>query len=147
MAKQYPPVGFHFRVVFSGIGDSDVDSRFQSVSGLSMELETETVKEGGENRYEHVLPVRSKFPLLVLKRGLVSNSDLLKKWCNDAFQSLIIKPVDITVSLLNEEHEPLMTWNIKHAWPRKWSLSDLDAEKSELAIESFELQYHYFTLQ
>jgi len=62
MAKQYPPVGFHFRVVFSGIGDSDVDSRFQSVSGLSMELETETVKEGGENRYEHVLPVRSKFP-------------------------------------------------------------------------------------
>jgi len=82
-----------------------------------------------------------------LKRGLVSNSDLLKKWCNDAFQSLIIKPVDITVSLLNEEHEPLMTWNIKHAWPRKWSLSDLDAEKSELAIESFELQYHYFTLQ
>ena len=147
MAKQYPPVGFHFRVVFSGIGDSDVDSRFQSVSGLSIELETETVKEGGENRYEHVLPVRSKFPLLVLKRGLVSNSDLLKKWCNDAFQSLIIKPVDITVSLLNEEHEPLMTWNIKHAWPRKWNLSDLDAEKSELAIESFELQYHYFTLQ
>jgi len=147
MAKQYPPVGFHFRVVFSGIGDSDVDSRFQSVSGLSVELETESVKEGGENRYEHVLPVRSKFPLLVLKRGLVSNSDLLKKWCNDAFQSLIIKPVDITVSLLNEEHEPLMTWNIKHAWPKKWSLSDLDAEKSELAIESFELQYHYFTLQ
>ncbi len=147
MAKYYPPAGFHFLVVFSGIGDSDVDSRFQSVSGLSMELETESVKEGGENRYEHVLPVRSKFPLLVLKRGLVSNSDLLKKWCNDAFQSLIIKPVDLTVSLLNEEHEPLMTWNIRHAWPKKWSLSDLDAEKSELAIESFELQYHYFTLQ
>jgi len=147
MAKYYPPAGFHFRVVFSGIGDSDVDSRFQSVSGLSMELETESVKEGGENRYEHVLPVRSKFPLLVLKRGLVSNSDLLKKWCNDAFQSLIIKPVDLTVSLLNEEHEPLMTWNIRHAWPKKWSLSDLDAEKNELAIESFELQYHYFTLQ
>ncbi|TVR38450.1 MAG: phage tail protein [Bacteroidia bacterium] len=147
MANYYPPVGFHFRVVFSGIGDSDVDSRFQSVSGLSMELETESVKEGGENRYEHVLPVRSKFPVLILKRGLVSNSDLLKKWCNDAFQSLTIKPVDITVSLLNEEHEPLMTWNIKHAWPKKWSLSDLDAQKSELAIESFELQYHYFTLQ
>lgn len=146
MANYYPPVGFHFRVVFSGIGDGELDSRFQSVSGLSMELETESVKEGGENRYEHVLPVRSKYPLLVLKRGLVKNSALLTQWCNDAFQSLIIKPVDISVSLLNEEHEPLMTWNVKHAWPKKWSLSDLNAEQSTIAIETFELQYHYFTL-
>ncbi|MBE0662685.1 MAG: phage tail protein [Bacteroidales bacterium] len=146
MANYYPPVGFHFRVVFSGIGNENVDSRFQSVSGLSMELETESVKEGGENRYEHVLPVRAKFPLLVLKRGLVKNSALLTQWCNDAFQSLIINPVDISISLLNEAHEPLMTWNVKHAWPKKWSLSDLDAEQSSIAIETFELQYQYFTL-
>lgn len=146
MANYYPPVGFHFRVVFSGIGDGDVDSRFQSVSGLSMELETESVKEGGENRYEHVLPVRSKFPLLVLKRGLVKKSALLTQWCNDAFQSLIIKPVDISISLLNEAHEPLMTWNVKHAWPKKWSLSELNAEQNALAIETFELQYQFFTI-
>jgi phage tail-like protein len=146
MANYYPPVGFHFRVVFSGIGDGEVDSRFQSVSGLSMELETESVKEGGENRYEHVLPVRSKFPLLVLKRGLVKDSALLTQWCNDAFQSLIIKPVDISISLLNEHHEPLMTWNIKHAWPKKWSLSELNAEQNALAIETFELQYQFFTI-
>jgi phage tail-like protein len=146
MANYYPPVGFHFRVVFSGIGNEEVDSRFQSVSGLSMELETESVKEGGENRYEHVLPVRSKFPLLVLKRGLVKDSALLTQWCNDAFQSLIIKPVDISISLLNEHHEPLMTWNIKHAWPKKWSLSELNAEQNALAIETFELQYQFFTI-
>jgi len=146
MANYYPPVGFHFRVVFSGIGDGDVDSRFQSVSGLSTEMETESVKEGGENRYEHVLPVRSKFPLLVLKRGLIKKSALLTQWCNDAFQSLIIKPVDISISLLNEAHEPLMTWNVKHAWPKKWSLSELNAEQNALAIETFELQYQFFTI-
>lgn len=146
MAKYYPPVGFHFRVVFSGFGDGDVDSRFQSVSGLTMELETESLKEGGENRYEHVLPKRARYPALVLKRGLVKDSKLLTQWCNDAFQSLIIKPVDITISLLNENHEPLMTWNVKHAWPVKWNLSELNAEQSNLAIETFELQYHYFTL-
>ncbi|MFW5663405.1 MAG: phage tail protein [bacterium] len=147
MARNYPPVGFHFKVVFSGIGDNDIDSRFQSVSGLSMEMETETVTEGGENRYQHVLPLRLQSPTLVLKRGLVKDSKLLTQWCNDAFLSLNIKPVDMTVSLLNEEHEPLMTWNIKHAWPRKWSHSDLDAEQNALAIETFELQYQFFTLQ
>ncbi|MBN1340825.1 MAG: phage tail protein [Bacteroidales bacterium] len=144
--KYYPPVGFHFRVVFSGIGQNDIDSRFQSVAGLNVELETESIKEGGENRYEHVLPVRSKYPVLVLKRGLVKDSELLTKWCNNAFMLLEIQPVDLIVSLLNEEHEPLMTWNVRHAWPRKWSHSDLNAEQSGLAIETFELQYHYFTI-
>jgi phage tail-like protein len=145
-ARNYPPVGFHFKVVFTGIGNSDIDSRFQSVSGLNMELDTESKKEGGENRYEHVLPVRAKYPILVLKRGLVKDSDLLTTWCNDAFQSLIINPVDLTISLLNETHEPLMTWNVKHAWTKKLSHSDLNAEQTALAIETFELQYQYFTL-
>ena len=144
--KYYPPVGFHFQVVFTGIGKSDIDTRFQSVSGLSVELETELRKEGGENRYEHVLPVRAKYPVLVLKRGLVKDSELLTKWCNDAFQSLIIQPVDLIISLLNEAHKPLMNWSVHHAWPRKWSHSDLNAEQNALAIETFELQYNYFTL-
>ena len=143
----YPPVGFHFRVVFNGIGEEQIDSRFQSVSGLSVEVETETRKEGGENRFEHTLPVRAKFPLLVLKRGLISQSKLLTQWCNNVFHSLIVEPKDLTVHLLNEAHEPLLTWNVVHAWPKKWSLSDLNAEQNNLAIESFELQYQYYTLE
>lgn len=143
----YPPVGFHFRVVFNGIGEEQIDSRFQSVSGLAVEMETESRKEGGENRFEHVLPVRAKFPLLVLKRGLISNSKLLTEWCNNVFQSLIVEPKDLTINLLNEEHEPLLTWNVVHAWPKKWSLSDLNAEQNNLAIESFELQYQYYTIE
>ncbi len=143
----YPPVGFHFRVVFTGIGEEQIDSRFQSVSGLSAEMEIETRKEGGENRFEHALPVRAKFPLLILKRGLISNSKLLTQWCNNVFFNLIVEPKDLTVSLLNEEHEPLLTWNVKHAWPKKWSMSDLNAEQNSLAIESFELQYQYYTIE
>ena len=145
-SQNYPPVGFHFRVVFTGIGDKDIDSRFQSVSGLSMEMQTESIREGGENRYEHVLPVRARFTPLVLKRGLVKDSALLTQWCDNAFLSLDIRPVDLIISLLNENHEPLITWNVKHAWPKKWSLSDLNAEQNSLAIETFELQYHYFSV-
>ena len=41
----YPPVGFHFKVEFPGIGN-DNDCRFQSVSGLTVEYDTESFKEG-----------------------------------------------------------------------------------------------------
>jgi len=51
------------------------------------------------------------------------------------------------VSLLNEEHNELCSWNVVHAYPVKWSFAGLNAESSELLIESIELNYHYFTVK
>lgn len=142
----YPPVGFHFKVEFQDLDKEDVDIRFQSIAGLTIDMQTQSVKEGGEHRFEHVLPIRTKYTNLVLKRGLTKNSKLID-WCLEAFQTLIIYPKNILVYLLNEEHEPLMTWNIVHAWPKKWSVSDFNAEKGGLVIETLELQYQYFTIE
>ena len=141
----YPPVGFHFKVEFQDLDKEDVDVRFQSVSGLTIDLQTESFKEGGEHRFEHVLPLRTKYNNIVLKRGLTVNSKLVD-WCNDAFQTLTIYPKNVLIYLLNEKHEPLMTWNVNHAWPKKWSISDFNAEDNSVVIETLELQYQYFTI-
>lgn len=142
MSTYYPPLGFHFRVEFT---DIDGEFEFQSVSGLSVELQTEEFAEGGENRFKHKMPVRTSFPNLVLKRGIKINSELIS-WCRNAVENFEIVPKDITVSLLNEEHEPLTTWNIVHAWPVKWSVTDFNAEESKIVIESIELAYNYFNI-
>ena len=147
MPGYYPPVGFHFSVSFDpGMSPQNADGYFQSVSGLNIEVETEKLKEGGENRYEHTLPVRTKYPNLILKRGMLINSDLIK-WCTDTFQTMEVSPIDLIVSLLNENHEPLKSWKVKHAWPVKWNVSDLNAEENKLVIETIELSYHYFTIE
>ena len=146
MAVFYPLVGFHFRVEFQDLDKEEIDIRFQSVTGLSIDIQTESFKEGGEHRFEHVLPIRTKYGSLVLKRGMTKSSKLIE-WCNDAFQSLVIYPKNVLVHLLNEEHEPVVTWNIVHAWPKKWSVSDFNAEKGGLVIETLELQYHHFTVE
>ena len=141
----YPPVGFFFQVDFTGIGNKDSDNCFQSISGLSVDLQTESVKEGGENRFEHVLPVRTKYQNLVLKRGLIKDSGIIK-WMIDTFQSLQVRPVDLTITLFNETRQPLMVWNVVQAWPKKWSVEDLSAMDSKVLIESMEMQYQYFTI-
>ena len=146
MAGYYPPVGFHFSVDFSSVSDSANDTRFQSVGGLNIEMETETIKEGGENRFNHVLPLKSKYPNLVLKRGLLIDTKLID-WFDDTFNKLVVEPKDIVVKLLNEDHEPLLSWNIVRAWPLKWSVADLNAEESKLIVETLELNYQYFTLE
>lgn len=145
MSIQYPPVSFHFKVEFNGISSQESDIQFQSVAGLSVDIETEEFAEGGENRFKHKFPVRTKFPNLVLKRGLVTDSKLID-WCRDAIESFQFQPIDLTVKLLNEEHEPLVTWNVVHAYPVKWNVSDLNAEENKIAIETIELAYNYFTL-
>lgn len=145
MSTYYPPVGFHFKVEFNGITTKDTDFQFQSVAGLSVDIETEEFSEGGENRFKHKFPVRTKFPNLVLKRGMVTDSNLID-WCRDAIESFLFEPVDLTVKLLNEENEPLVTWNVVHAYPVKWNVSDLSAEESKIVVETIELSYNYFTL-
>ncbi|NTW49342.1 MAG: phage tail protein [Chlorobiales bacterium] len=146
MVDYYPAWGFYFKVVFNDISKDTNDVRFQSVSGLSVEYDYESFKEGGENRFEHKLPVRTKYNDLVLKRGMLVNSDVIK-WVLDAFQNRTFKPATITVTLMNEKSEPLQTWNVVHAIPKKWLISDLNANENSIVVETMELTYQYFTVQ
>lgn len=173
MSQDYPPTSFCFSVRFEHIGASDIDFRFQSVSGLTAEVVTETYREGGQNIKDHVLPVKTQYPDLVLKRGLATRSDgnpiyvpelavtgltlpgnrqgafsdsNLQQWCLQMMESLTVQPTDITISLLNTAGHPLMTWNVKRAWPKKWAISDFNAEENQLAIETMEFNYFYFTI-
>ena len=140
----YPPVGFHFRVEFVNIGN-DNDIRFQSVAGLNVEYDLESFKEGGENRFEHKLPVRTKYPDLSLKRGMLTDSKVIK-WCLDAFQNRVFQPAQVNVSLLNEKHDPLKTWRVMRAWPKKWAVSDFNAGENSIVVETLEMSYSHFTL-
>lgn len=145
MANYYPPVGFHFLVEFEGLGSQAKDHQFQSVSGLSVDIETEEIAEGGENRFKHKLPVKAKYPNLTLKRGMLIDSAVID-WCRDAIENFSFKPVNLTIKLLDEEHQPLVSWNVVHAYPIKWAVEDFNAEESKLVVENFELTYNYFTL-
>jgi phage tail-like protein len=143
MAGAYPPVSFHFSVEFTGLEGGTSDSQFQAVSGLSVSMDTEELAEGGENRFKHRLPLKSKYTNLVLKRGLVVDSKLLD-WCRDSLENFEFELRDLTIKLLNEEHEPLMTWNVVHAFPIKWSVDEFNAQESKLVVESIELAYQYY---
>jgi len=144
MALYYPPVGFHFKVEFLGLS-VDADTRFTDVSGLSAEMGTEEVAEGGENRFVQKYPTRTKYPELVLKRGLLTHSDVYV-WINQCLAEYRIEPTSVDIKLLNEAHEPLMTWHVVGAYPTRWSVGDLNAASNSIVVESLQLAYQYFTV-
>jgi len=157
MPQEYPITSFHFRVEFeipgamrakftkNEISFKEPDIAFQSVSGLDVQIETETIKEGGENRFEHTLPLRTKYSNLVLKRSIgVPEKSGLTDWCKKAFEQAIYLPLNLQVMLLDESHKVLLSWNVHHAWPTNWKIGELNAEKGEVLIETLELKYNYF---
>ena len=140
----YQTINFHFNVDFVFEPGSEVDIRFQSVAGLDSNLDTETIKEGGENRFEHVLPVRRKYGPLTLKRGMLRPKDSkLTEWLKKTFDGELVTPIDkVTIHLLGEDHQSLMHWTINNVWPRSWKVGELNAEKGEVLIETLELNYN-----
>lgn len=168
MAEYYPPVGFHFKIhltkrvknkskttlddgalALDKEFNKPIDIAFQSISGLNAQLQAETYKEGGENRFEHTLPVRTKYSDLVLKRGVVlAGSSELTQWFKLAFDEFKFLPKDALVQLLgesgDERDKPLMIWNVVNVLPKNWKFGDLNAERGEILIETMELSYSYF---
>lgn len=145
MPAYYPPVGFHFKVEVLGLPPSENDVRFTEVSGLSVEMGTEEFAEGGENRFVQKYPVLAKYPELTLKRGLLVSSQVIS-WIRRCIEDYQIEPKNIDVKLLNDEHQPLLTWHVIGAYPTKWTVSDLNATNNAVVTETLQLFYQYFTL-
>ena len=142
MATAYPLVKFHFQVEWSGtkIG-------FTEVSGLDVETEVVEYREGASPEYSKVkMPGMQKFSNITLKRGTFATDNEYFNWWNTVKLNTIERR-DITISLLNEEHEPVITWKVKNAWPAKVQSTDLKADGNEVAIESMEIVHEGLTIQ
>lgn len=145
MSNYYPPVGFHFKVEVPDLSPNGDDVRFTEVSGLSVEIKAEEVAEGGENRFVQKYPGGVRYSELILKRGLLVRS-AITDWIDRCISDLKIQPKDVFVKLLNEKHEPLITWHLVNAYPTKWSVSDFNSTNNAVVIESLQLYYQYFTV-
>lgn len=144
MSNNIPIVGFHFSVAFELFPQQSIDAKFQNVAGLKANVEMETYKEGGQNRFTHHLPLGSSYQELVLKRGLTSDVSALSNWCMNTIENFNFKPVNLTVSLLNENGNPLKTWYVVQAIPLSIEFADFNSEENKIVIETFTLKYKLF---
>ena len=137
-----PIVGMRFAVVFlaGGAIPNPLDIRFQKVSGLVAEIDTEPLVEGGNNTAALSLPKGVKHGNLVLERGMVVGSPLNIEF-NVAMSSFKFATSNVLVTLLAADKVPLAAWLFIKAWPVKWSVSELNAGEPALVIDTLELAY------
>jgi phage tail-like protein len=81
-----------------------------------------------------------------MKRGILPNDNEFFDWLNTTSLNKVERR-DLIISLLNESHEPVMTWKAVNAFPVKVEGPGLKATGNEVAIESIEVAHEGLTIE
>ncbi|MEX0930004.1 MAG: phage tail protein [Balneolales bacterium] len=142
MSDHYPISAFHFVVEWGGerVG-------FTEVEGLSVELQPIEYREGNAKNYQVTkMPGIPEYSNITLKRGIYRGDNQFYQWLNTVKMNNIDRR-DLTISLLNEEHDPVTIWKIKEAWPCKVEGPALNSTGNEVAVESIELCHEGLSIE
>lgn len=126
---------------------SVVEAMFTECSGLSMEMDSPLeYKEGGVNDHLIILPSRTKYPRIVLKRGFIL-SPKLYDWYQKGIKSLLVERISFSIILYDQALNRVKTWDVLDAFPVKWVGPELKTDGSTQVVESIEIMHHGLTMR
>jgi len=124
---------YNFLVEIDGIARA----AFQMCSGFDSTIDVIEHREGGENTTPRKLPGLTKYSNISLKWGMTDDTDLYN-WHRQAVLGNVERK-NGSIVIIDDQGNENARWNFFNAWPTKYDGPDLDAEKSEVAIETLEL--------
>lgn len=132
----YPLPAYHFQVEWGG-----TRLGFSEVSGLGAEVQVIEYREGSSPIASPIkVPGLHKYGNVTLRRGIVRNDNEFFDWYKTVKMGTVERR-DITISLLDEDHAPVVRWKLARAMPMKIVGPTLDATASEIAIEELVLAH------
>jgi phage tail-like protein len=138
----YPIPKFHFRVEWGG-----TNIGFSEISGMNIENKIIEYRDGVSPEFSKIkMPGMREYSNITLKRGTFKGDNEFYKWLNTISLNTVERR-DLTISLLNEKHEPVVIWKIHNAFPIKVQSTDLKADGSEVAIEQLDLAHEGLTIE
>ncbi|MBX5457212.1 MAG: phage tail protein [Thermogemmatispora sp.] len=139
MAEKDPLVSSWFGVEFQG----QIVGAFRECTGLGSENEIVEYKASGP-RGEFVIkkvPGRLKWNNITLKRGITDSMDMWQ-WRKLVEQGKIDEArKNGTITMYNQQGEPVARWNFINAWPSKLTGPSANASNNEVAIEELEITH------
>lgn len=117
---------------------------FQEVSGFDSTIDVIEHREGGENTTVRKLPGMTKYSNLVFKWGITDDMTLYT-WHLDTVNGKPDFRKNGSIVLVDRQQTEVARWNFIRAWPTKYDGPDLNAEGTDVAIETLELAHEGIT--
>ena len=134
------PYGAFNYLVSLGTGDeSSVVAGFSDVSGLGSEISYAEYRNGNEKfNTARKVPNTFKNDDVTLKRGLIGSLDLFQ-WLKRVREGEH-EPRNVTITLMDEARQPVASFRLKNAQPKKWVGPALAAKGgADVAMEELHL--------
>jgi phage tail-like protein len=93
-----------------------------------------------------LMPGALGFDPVVLRRALVPGDNAFFEWIQTASFGTVERR-DVTVSLLDAAHQPVVVWKLRNAFPSRLAYSPLQADGNEVAVESLTLVHEGLVVQ
>jgi phage tail-like protein len=121
--RDNPYGAFNYIVTLGGAqgdgGEGAIVGGFSDVSGLGVELNYSEYRNGNERfNTARKVPNTHKIDDVTLKRGLVGSTDLFA-WLAGVRDG-VADPRQVTITLLDEARNPVASWRLRNAQPKKW---------------------------
>jgi phage tail-like protein len=127
---------YRFYVEIKGV----TEGSFGECSGLQAETEVFEWESGGMNVHKIRLPGRTKYPNLVLKRGIASTD--LWNWYYKVITGEKFVRHECGIILFGYAGMAEARWEIAEALPIKWVGPAFKSGSGEAAVETLELIHH-----
>lgn len=138
----FPLPKFHFSVNWGGSKIA-----FTEVSGLNRDMDVIEHRVGSSPEFfKKKMPGLQKTSNITLKRGVFINDNEFFEWYNTVALNTVERR-NITISLLDENHEPRVVWKVKDCFIVSLKSTDLKAEANEAAIDTIEVANNGFTIE
>ena len=135
--KARPYKNAHFAVEIDGVPSGD----FSEVQLPELTIPPVEYREGTDPLMEaHRVPGRPQYGPARLRRGFRGTLDLYT-WWRQAAEGVPNGRRAVQVLLLNVKGQVLFRWQLRDAWPMKYSMPLLNAKGNEIAMEEVELAY------
>ncbi|HUW66765.1 MAG TPA: phage tail protein [Candidatus Nanoarchaeia archaeon] len=131
-----PYAAYNFIIEIEGI----IAGGFSEVSGLKIETEVESIREGGANDVEYKLPKGTKYSNITLKRG-ITDFDLIWRWYDDVINGKIKRKNGLIV-LYDQAGLALVIWGFVDAYPIMLDGPSLNATSNTIATQTLTLAHH-----
>ena len=137
MPQDYPIPRFHYQVDWGGTKIS-----FTEVTGLVMEREKIEYRHSDSPDFNRIaMPGLVKNNNITLKRGKFQDDADFNTWFTAVSNERVGNRRDVTIRLLNEQHQPVAAWTASRCFPVKVTAPDLKSDANEAAIESLEIAH------
>ena len=140
--RDNPYANFNFLV---DIGSGE-ELQFAEVEIPAAEVDVVEYREGGDRvSSTRRLPGRARYGNVVLRRGISGRLELWE-WFKAIRDGQLLRR-HVTITLLDEQRQPVQRWLLRDAWPTKYDASDLNAKGNDVVIETLELAHEGFEIE